>query len=174
MTQVEFSSSEERIGGRPAARRQFSACRWKSTSRRQRGIAAVEMALLLPVFLILLALPLYFGRITWHYSVASNAVQDAARYLSSVPLVEMRNPAIIAGVVSVASEIVQQETAELKPGTYPPTVTILCDGITCGGFLTPTNVSVVIQMQMDDLIFSGLNSLSIPITAKAILPYVGK
>lgn len=161
MAQVGFSSSEERMGGHSAV-------------RRQRGIAAVEMALLLPVFLILLALPLYFGRFFWHYQVACSAAQDAARYLSSVPLVEMRNPSVISQSVAVANEIIQRETAELNPGLYPPAITIQCDGITCSGFFTPSNVAVIINMQIDDPFFSGLTALSIPVLASATYPYLGK
>ena len=51
-------------------------------ARRQRGIAAVELALVLPVLFILVMFPLYLGRVYWHYTAIQYAAQDAARYLS--------------------------------------------------------------------------------------------
>lgn len=142
----------------------------KST-RQQRGIAAIELAFLLPVFLALLTLPLYFGRVFWHYTVAQNAAQDAARYLSSVPQVEIKDPSQTSAVVAVASAIVTAETAQLNPGNYAPAVAISCNGGACAGFSIPVTVAVHIELLMDDVFFS--TGLSIPIAANAVYPYVG-
>jgi Flp pilus assembly protein TadG len=139
----------------------------------QRGVAAVEMALLLPIFLVLLMLPLYFGRVFWHYSVVQSAAQDAARYLSSVPQIEMKDPNKIAAVVSVANTIITAEIAELNPGNYAPVVTVQCGSATCSGFALPSTVTVNIQLLMEDIFFSNATALSIPMTAVATFPYVG-
>lgn len=45
--------------------------------RRQRGIAALELALVMPV---LLTLPLYFGRLFWYYAALQKGAQNAVRY----------------------------------------------------------------------------------------------
>jgi hypothetical protein len=144
----------------------------KST-RQQRGIAAVELALLLPIFLALLSLPLYFGRVFWHYTVVQNAAQDAARYLSSVPQIEIKDPSQIGAVVAVAGAIIAAETAQLNPGTYAPTVAILCNGGVCGGFSIPLTVTVHIELLMEDVFFPNATGLSVPIAADAAYPYVG-
>lgn len=141
----------------------------------QRGIAAVELALILPVFLILLTLPLFFGRVFWHYSVVQRAANDAARYLSAIPLSEIKNSSRTPNVVAVANAIVQSEVAELAAGPDPILVTVLCDSIgQCGGYAIPATVTVTIQLQMSDIFFSGITELSLPLTASVTYPYLGQ
>jgi hypothetical protein len=145
---------------------------------RQRGIAAVELAILLPVIVFLLAVPLYFGRIYWHYSAAQSAANNAARYLSSIPLVEMKNPLKVSASVAIANDMIQAHTEDLNSGPYPPIITVLCDGHVCDGFSTPTSVKVIVRMYLVDLFFSGITEFlwgeeGIPLTADANYPYVG-
>lgn len=140
---------------------------------RQRGVAAIELAFMLPIFLLLLALPLYFGRVFWHYTVVQNAVQDAARYLSAVPQIEMKDPSRIASVLAVANAIIAAEIAELQPGNYAPIVTLQCNNVSCTGFALPSTVTANIQLLMDDVLFSDVTSLSIPLSATATFPYTG-
>ena len=147
-------------------------------ARRQRGIAAVELAFILPVFLLLLAFPLYFGRVFWHYTAAQKAAQDAARYLASVPAAELKDPARASSVVAVVKDIVEAETAELNPGPYRPAVTVLCDGLTCAGFSAPSTVTVGVQVYMADVFFAGITSSllgdgSMVLTADVTLSHVG-
>lgn len=89
----------------------------------QRGVAAVELAIILPILVVLLALPFYFGRLFWHYTVAEKAAHDAALYLSSIPVTEMKSQARIASIIDVAKQIYDVVVAELNPGDYPPTPT---------------------------------------------------
>lgn len=141
--------------------------------KRQRGVAAVELALLFPILLLLLTLPLYFGRTLWHYEVACNATQDAARFLSGVPAIEIKNPGRINGLLAAANIIIQQETAELHPGIYAPVFTILCDGQTCDGFTKPSKITVIVRMQIDDIFFPAYSNFSIAISSRTDYPYVG-
>ena len=147
--------------------------------KRQHGVAAVEMAILLPIFIVLLAVPLYLGRIYWHYSAATKAAHDAARYLSSVSLLEMRTPSKVGSAVAIANDIVQAETADLNPGPYPAVVTVLCDGHTCDGFSTPIHVNVVVRLYMVDTFFTGITTFlwheeGMALTANVTFPYTGK
>jgi Flp pilus assembly protein TadG len=149
-------------------------CLRPPTTRRQRGIAAVELALVLPVFLILLTFPLYLGRVYWHYTIIQRAAQDAGRYLSSIPLSEMRNPARAPALVAVAYNIIDAELAEVAPGAYHYLPLVACDiNTACGGFVTPTTVSVSIGMQIDDIFFSDVTSLTLPLTVMVTYPYLG-
>lgn len=143
-------------------------------ARRQRGIAAVELALLLPLFVLLLAFPVYLGRVLWHYTVIEHAAQDAARYLSKVPLSEMTNPARAATVVAVANQIVAAELAELAPGKYPYLLAVACGNAVCGGFSKPVTVGVNIQVFMEDVLFPGATHLSLPLEADVTYPYLGR
>jgi hypothetical protein len=49
---------------------------YKQLRRSATGSVAVEMALILPLFLILLAGPLYLARAAWLYSVGQKAAQQ--------------------------------------------------------------------------------------------------
>lgn len=145
-----------------------------AANARRRGIAAVELALALPVLLVMLTFPLYLGRVFWHYTVIERAAQDAARYLSTIPLSEMRNPTLAPGVTAVANNIVAAEIAELAPGTYSPWVTVTCDNGICSGINAPAAVRVNIQVQMEDIFFSGVTELTVPLTADVAYPYLGR
>lgn len=123
---------------------------------RQRGVAAVEFAIMLPLLLLLLAAPLSMGRILWHYTVAQKAAHDAARYLASVPDGEMRTPALAPFAAQVARDIAVAEMVDLNPGSINPVVTVACNGGTCAGGAAPVLVRVIILMEISDPIF-GLN-----------------
>ena len=144
--------------------------------RRQRGIAAVELALVLPVLLVLLAMPLMFGRVFWHYTVAQKAAQDGVRYLATIPLSEMRSPLKVAYSVAVAQAIVDQELAGLNPGEDAIAVSINCDGVTCNGLVVPSAVSIQVQMRVYDIFIaeytrSAIGSEGMVLTAMARMRY---
>ena len=54
--------------------------------RRQRGVAAIEMAITLPVLLFMLLAIAEFGRAFHQYNTLSKAVHSATRYLSTTAL----------------------------------------------------------------------------------------
>lgn len=50
--------------------------------KRQKGVAIVEFALILPFLLLLTFITTEFGRAIWEYNTLTKSVRDAARYLS--------------------------------------------------------------------------------------------
>ena len=146
---------------------------------RQRGIAAIEMALLLPVLASLLAVALYFGRFFWHYTAAQKAVHNAAIFLSTIPPGDMKDLTRIAYATAMANTLVSQELAELHPGEAPVFTTVLCDYQLCNGLALPAEVRVSVQMRIDDIFLPAASQTlydptgGILITANATLPYVG-
>ena len=143
-------------------------------ARRQRGIAAVELALVLPVLFILVMFPLYLGRVYWHYTAIQYAAQDAARYLSKVPVSEFQTPRI-AAMTAVASAIAAQDLAELAPGYSPYMIALECGGGPCTGASTrPASVQVKIRVAMEDIFFSGRTGMDMTLTAEVTYPYVGR
>ena len=136
-------------------------------SRRQarqhmQGSAAVEFAFLLPVMIVMLAAPLLFGRVFWHYTVAQKAAQNAVRFLAAASPAEIRTPGAggtEAPIAALARAIVMAEIAELHPGPYVPVVTVVCDGAVCDGFQIPAKVTVRVTMPVYDEFFSGITSI---------------
>jgi len=146
--------------------------------RRQHGASAVELALILPLFVLLLAFPLFLGRYFWHYTAAQKAAQDAARYLSSVSAQEMREPALALAAASLAGEIVRIETAELETGGLRPQVDIQCGGAGCQGVMSgplPETVTVMVTMHMrDHLLGMDLGRYGLRLQARSEMRYVGQ
>lgn len=51
-------------------------------TKKQKGVALVEFALILPFLLVLSIITFEFGRAIWQYNTLTKSVRDAARYLS--------------------------------------------------------------------------------------------
>ncbi|MBA5606933.1 pilus assembly protein [Duganella sp. FT3S] len=152
-------------------------CPCKATAH-QRGIAALEFAIILPFIMILLAFPLLFGRAFVCYTVAREAARDAAVYLSTVPKLSLSNSARTSNEVAVANSIVAMELAGLYPGPSAPSVSIQCDGLTCDGFSIPATIRVAIRVNLIDEIFQSFTSSvtgdnGLLLTADITMRYVG-
>lgn len=146
----------------------------RPAGRRQRGVAAIELALMMPVLVLMLVLPLFLGRVLWHYTVIQHAAQDAARFLSKVPVSEMINTTRAPLLSGVAKAIGDQEVAGLAPGSSPCLINVFCDGGPCAGYARPSAVRVYIQVPVEDTIFPGYMPESITLIAEVSYPYVGK
>lgn len=51
-------------------------------NNKQRGVAIIEFALILPLLLVLTFITTEFGRALYQYNIIAKSVRDAARYLS--------------------------------------------------------------------------------------------
>ena len=140
-------------------------------NRIQRGAAAVEFALLLPIFLVILTVPLLTARCLWHYTAAQKAAFDAARYLSGISAQEMREPALALAAADIAKYIIDTEIESLQPGeNYDIEVEILCGGNQCRGVRSgalPDTVTVSVSMNIFDQIFGvDAGRYGVPIEAR--------
>lgn len=152
---------------------------WRSNpaNRRQRGAAAVEFAILLPCLAIAMAPLILCARLMWHYTVAHKAAQDAARYMATVPAVEMRSRVLAARASEVAVEIARRELGDLAPGEDLPDADVQCDSRVCGfrGGTVPRTVGVGLFFYMHDPIFNTyLGPWGLPIEVIVVEPYVGR
>ena len=154
---------------------------------RARGSIAVECALLLPIFIMLLTVMLFAGRIFWHYTVAEKAAHDAARFLATASLKEMRTPGggTEVPIVALAKRIVQEEIEELNPGGFV-VPSILCYvgpaanpyWEECFGIDTPRKIRVRVTVAISDPILESATSWlnnGEPIVLRAVMAtdYVG-
>jgi hypothetical protein len=152
----------------------------RNPRRHARGGAAVELAVLLPVIIVMLTVPLFFGRVFWHYTVAEKAAHDAARFLAAASAAEIATPGQAGGdapLATAAKAIVQAEIAELHPGPYAPSIEVLCDGDECFGFEVPKTITVRVTLPLYDEFFEGFTDEftggRILLKAVATTKYVG-
>ena len=52
------------------------------TDKKQRGLAAIEFAIVVPIMLFLMLATAEFGRVFYHYNTLTKAVESGARYAS--------------------------------------------------------------------------------------------
>lgn len=148
--------------------------------RPANGSVAVEMAVILPILVMLLAVPLFFARVFWFYSVGQKAAHDATRYLATATQAEMRTSGGGFNEVNVAATarwIAQQELAEILPLTDGIVIGVQCDNDPCGGAV-PASVHVSIQIGMHDAILGDLTSTylgdtDIRLVGNVTMRYVG-
>jgi hypothetical protein len=149
--------------------------RWRA---HQRGAAAIELALVLPILLIFLTFPIFYASVFWHYTVAQKAAKDAARYLSTISAQEMRSKKLAPAAAAIALEIAKTEIAELAPGSAIDDPVIECGGIPCKGVTgkaLPKTVHVYITFDMYDTWFgvAYTGRYGLGIQADVTVPYVG-
>jgi hypothetical protein len=142
--------------------------------RRQRGIAAIELALMMPVLITMLVFPLYLGRLFWHYTVMQHAAHDAARYVSNAPASEMSNQLRAVEVAQVGEAIIDKQLSELAPGELGVIRKVNCDAVGCVGGNRPVTVRVGIRITVQDIFFPGQTWSEITLDADVSYPYIGR
>jgi TadE-like protein len=106
--------------------------------KRERGTQLVELAIVLPVFMLLFAATAEFGRFFYTYTTLAKATRVGARYLMSQPakvmddnakrLVICGNPTVCADTDAVVSGLtmnqVKVDRAGGIPGLLPDTINV--------------------------------------------------
>ncbi|CAN7443534.1 TadE family protein [Massilia sp. LjRoot122] len=149
----------------------------KRPGKRETGVAAIELAILLPILVALIFFPLFFARCLWHYTAAQKAAQDAARYLSTVPRSEMMSPGFAEEAGDLAIEIARREIAELAPDSEITGPRAFCDAENCGDLgegTLPRTVRVRLTFTMSDPFgMVDVGWYGVRITANHTMRYVG-
>ena len=98
---------------------------------RQRGVAMVEFAIVLPILLMLTLATAEFGRTFLQYNTLTKAVRDAARYVAgkavkgSTGVVQLNTTLTTEARNLVAFGNVAGSGSSLLPGLVPTNVTIV-------------------------------------------------
>lgn len=146
---------------------------------RQRGIAAIELALLVPLIFVLLPVPLLLGRVCLNYAVLHKAVHDATRYLSAVAPHELTTPARALQAAAHAQAMIAAATAGTGAAPAEGTIFFWCGAAACGATLAnpPATVRIYTTIALSDGIFDAVTQyyLTTPftLTVDVTMPYVG-
>lgn len=109
----------------------------RTPAGRQRGVAAIELALVMINALLLVPVLLSLGSVFWYYNALQKGLHDANRYLATVPAAEASAPAYQSLAVHAAQTMVVDAAAaaglDAAVLPLPSYVSFLCDGFTiCG------------------------------------------
>lgn len=145
------------------------------SAKRQRGVAAVEFAITLPLLLFMMLATVEVGRVLFQYNTLTKAVRDGARYVSGKALYGS------TGNVSISNQI-QLETQRLVaygntigtgtpllPGISPANVTVTDAG---GGLVSVSAVWNYVPMLGAQLPTLGLTApitMTIPLSASVVM-----
>lgn len=99
--------------------------------RRQRGLAAVEFALLLGPMLLMLLGVAEFGRAIYQYDTLTKATRSAARYLSAYSPLDVAYPTAAAKCLAVYGNTACSGSP-LSPGLATSQV-VICDRVDATG-----------------------------------------
>ena len=100
----------------------------------ERGVIAVEAAIVLPILLIFLGLPsIILATYCRQYTAAQKAVHDAALYLATAPNVELTTAGPDGfAAITAAREIIKMEMAGIVPDSVPVAPTVTCTYMVSG------------------------------------------
>lgn len=149
--------------------------------RRARGIAHIELALILSVMAILLPLIISFGRIFYVYAALKQASSNAATSLAAVPMAEWVTSGSATSAMKVRAEAIARQAladAGVTPTLTLESFTINCrraglSGANCGGADRPESVTFILEMNVPLLgvmnIFNAGDNILI--LSNATVPY---
>lgn len=147
-----------------------------SHRRAQSGAAAIEFALIILVIFTLMAAAYEFGRVTWQYNVLQKATYDAARYLSSVPKVEITNIAGYNAAIATAKKMVRDAVSAAGISLKDPSLPFVDCNFCGSSSLVPTTMRVYLYVVIDpnDSLFANVGFGWLPnlvLNADVTVPY---
>jgi Flp pilus assembly protein TadG len=148
---------------------------------RQKGVAAVEMAGFMLLALPLLTSAVFLAIYMWHYTAITKASQNAAAFLSILPVHEMKSYATADQATAISRLIANDGTSDLlRDPQYRVqfacnmSFTETAQWEDCGAG-EPSQVRVIVSMRLFDDIFQGMSTgdNGLLVRAEFIQPYVG-
>jgi hypothetical protein len=134
--------------------------------KRQKGIALVEFALILPMFVMLLFLTTEFGRAYYQYDTITKAVRQSARYLSvraqGPGIVNAKNIIVYGNPDGTGSPRIAGLTLSNVPdpvwsttGSYPVMNTVT---VSVTGFTFVPMAGNVFGMRLNNIVFGTIQA----------------
>lgn len=151
-------------------------------TRLQRGVAAIELALIMLFFTGLLPVVLLCGRALFAYTALQKSAHDAARYMATMPLPQMLNTTNAAQGNAVVRQMVTDAMHDTWPQMDTLRISLEClyadDAYPCGSYASKplqVRLKLTIDMQvrfLPTLLAKWLPQMtSIPLRANATLRY---
>lgn len=100
--------------------------------RRQRGVAALELALITVAVFWLLPFVFWFGRIFYEYNVLLKAGHQAARYVAALPAVEIASVGASTTAIATARRMVLDSSSGAGIDLGDAIISIDCAPTVCG------------------------------------------
>jgi Flp pilus assembly protein TadG len=134
--------------------------------KRQKGIALVEFALILPMFVMLLFLTTEFGRAYYQYDTITKSVRQAARYLSvraqGRDIANAKNIIVYGNPAGTGAPLVPGLTLSNVPdpvwstaGSYPVMNTVT---VSVTGFTFVPLAGNVFGMSLNNIVFGTIQA----------------
>ncbi|GGY93183.1 TadE/TadG family type IV pilus assembly protein [Pseudoduganella plicata] len=140
------------------------------TLHAQRGVVAVEAALLIAATLFLLPVLLYVSQVVYHAIVLDKAVYAAARIVAALPDAAYAPTAASETLPALGSGYINEAADEAGlQGTPAGRSTINCDGRTCQHGL-PVMMTVNTSVHYADTVFGSSNVEGVPMGSVEITP----
>ena len=141
----------------------------------ERGVAAIELALIVVVSFALFPLVLWFGRAFYEYNVLLKGSDAASRYLTSLSLVEVTTGATWMQAVSTATQMIGGTAtgAGLSAAPYP--IQIGCYPGGCGTPVAPpTSIELIFTLLIADELLFDTTEGAFVLEMQMAVPYEGR
>ncbi|WNC73322.1 TadE/TadG family type IV pilus assembly protein [Thalassotalea psychrophila] len=116
----------------------------KTTPNRQKGLAAIELTLILPILLFLVFVIVEFSRLLYQYNTLNQVVRDTSRYL-------INNARPISNNIYINDDIALNANAILTGGDFNGSHSILPSLSNSGAVLDTTTAGKNITYRIDDV-----------------------
>lgn len=145
----------------------------KNSWQAERGVAAIEMTIVLTLGIFVLAAVTLVGRLTWHAIAMQKAVSSAGRIVSALPFETLTIGSAAMPLFTLVNDHVRATTISAGLDLQPDWVVVNCmAGLPGGcGRAAATQVGVGATVRFRDSIFdasatglSDLTDLDLPLT----------
>ncbi|MGV7211176.1 TadE/TadG family type IV pilus assembly protein [Oxalobacteraceae bacterium A2-2] len=123
---------------------------------RQRGIAAIELALIMTAIAFVVPLTVALGGMFRNYTVLQLSVNAAARYLASLPVAEIKSYDASDTAVEVVKSIVRDSAVDANLVVIPGrnATSVKCDSLLCS-----TSTAIPATVTVSQVLVIGAGNL---------------
>lgn len=141
----------------------------------RRGVAAVELALVMTGCVVLVPAVMSIGSVFQHYAALHKAVQEGARTMAALPPQALStNAAAVDSMIMVRSVVLETARhAGLQASLAADKVYVGCDEVICEGTVPAATVTVTasVKVPLPSAVFTTVSSNTILLQAAHTMRY---